>query len=354
MNEGGVIQEHQGRVPHKIQEKETMIATDAALAAALEKGLENRTNMGGEKEPAATKAIPPRSLEEIVEEDVEAMDIPEENLDENIAGNNEEEDVFTKDSTSNAPSEKEMSEMKEQDPASAFKLLVKLSSSSTNLTTSSSTTSLASVDQESIKGLLQQLKAKILEDDILARIGTNPQEYFKVKELLQKLRKLKPSEELLIFLLEFDSLFETLSNGVKKRLGVLKRKEQADQLHQEQLSSLKTLQTEFCNLEAQKQQNEKAFAKHEIAIQHYKDKIEDLQSKLRNAELQRDLLRERMAGPESKLNAAALKGIDQLGKVNQQKATIAQLDEELEELEASISASSKILDRLKDTLRNIQ
>ena len=332
-------------------------ATKADMPPATEPSTmeldDNAANQAPPEDIQEDTPVVEQGIPSAVEEELTATDgVSTEEFVRTIEAELEETENTVKDSTSSAVGE--FSEMSEKDPVSAFKFLISSPTSSTTLATSSSTTSLTSKNQETAEELLQQLKTKVLEENLLAKIRTNPIECFAIKELVRKLRKSKPNEELLTFLLEFNSIFETLAIEIKHHGEALKQKEHAQEVNQKELESLQATETELNSLEAQVAKNAKATADLNAKIQGYKDEIKELQLKLESAERERDLLQEKMVDPEAKLRAEALKGLERLDSVNQQKATIARLDEELEELEASISASTKIFNRLKDTLRNIQ
>ena len=251
-------------------------------------------------------------------------------------------------------SEQELSSLKEKDPLAALKLMLSLESSSTAITSSSSTTSLGSINQEPTESLLRQLKAKILEGDLVSKIEQNPVECFEVKAILQNLHKSEPQQELLTFLLEFGLFFEHLCANITTRTRILKQKDQAIELHQQETDSLKTSQTKIDALAAQAMKDEEELAHWNSKIEHLSEEIKILQTKLTNAEFQRSQVQERMgASSLTKQQAEAVEAIKHFDKAKVHQATIAQLDKELGCLETSISLSAKNLERLKASLQNL-
>ena len=59
------------------------------------------------------------------------------------------------------------------------------------------------------------------------------------------------------------------------------------------------------------------------------------------------------ADSTSKLETEALKAIDHFDSTARRQATIAQIDKDLSYLDTSIGVSVKVLDRLKDLLKNL-
>lgn len=263
------------------------------------------------------------------------------------------EHTSPKESTSSVMSNQEFSEMKKTDPVGALKHLLSLSSSSSAMVSSTSTTSLTSVQQESTEDLLQQLKAKVLEGNLLERIEKNPSESFTIKGIIDKLLKCKPSVELINFLVEFRPIFETLALQIGRRIDLLRSTNREATLHQEATNSFQISQTVVNQMETEVTKNKQALAEWDSKIQHYNEEIKALQAKLADAEHQRRLVQEKVETPQPELKLKALEAIQHFDNAHQHEANLIRLKDELFIVESSITINSHVFDRLKHVLQSL-
>lgn len=258
-------------------------------------------------------------------------------------------------STTSAVSSKELSKLKEEDPLKALELMLSLSSSSSKLVGSSSTTSFASINQETSKGLLKQLKTKVLEGDLLAKISEDKAEYAAIKTIIDKIHKSDPNPELLAFLVEFEPLFERLFSTAVQCTSKRALKDQIEKKLEASNQAAQASQTNIADMKTKATQDESKLVELDAEIQRLNEDIRALQTRLTNAETEKSQIKKKMAenSLKSQMEAEAKKAIRHLEDANDHDATIKQLAKELSHLDTAITINVNILDRLKALLQSL-